>query len=80
MNSEIFLLLCLMAVAFLYSSVGHGGTSGYLALMATFGIQPELMKSSAMLLNLFVAGTSVYLEIFFMKRFLLLPVSVIFYK
>jgi len=36
-SSLVFILL-LFVVAFLYSSVGHGGASGYLALMALFGI------------------------------------------
>jgi uncharacterized membrane protein YfcA len=47
-------------VAFLYSSVGHGGASGYLALMALFSFAPETMKPTALLLNLFVAGISFY--------------------
>lgn len=45
-------------VAFLYASVGHGGASGYLALMALFSFAPETMKPIALLLNLFVAGIS----------------------
>jgi len=53
----IFLFL-LFVVAFLYSSVGHGGASGYLALMALFGMEPLIMRSSALTLNLFVAGTA----------------------
>lgn len=51
----IFYVL-LFTVAFLYSSVGHGGASGYLALMAIFSFHPEVMKSSAFLLNVFVSG------------------------
>jgi hypothetical protein len=47
-------------VSFLYSSVGHGGASGYLALMALFSFSPEIMKPTALLLNLFVAGISFY--------------------
>lgn len=43
-------------VSFLYASVGHGGASGYLALMALFAFPPEMMKPTALLLNLFVAG------------------------
>lgn len=50
--------ILLFVVALLYSSVGHGGASGYLALMAIFGFAPELMKSSALILNLFVSLTS----------------------
>ena len=46
----------LLIVAFLYSSVGHGGASGYLALMALAGIVPSVMKPTALILNLFVAG------------------------
>ncbi|HLG33978.1 MAG TPA: sulfite exporter TauE/SafE family protein [Bacteroidia bacterium] len=52
--SVIFLLL-LTVVAFLYSSVGHGGASGYLALMALFGLSHEVMKPTALLLNIFVS-------------------------
>lgn len=52
---EIF-LWCLPIVAFLYSSVGHGGASGYLALMSFFSFAPEIMKPTALLLNLFVSG------------------------
>lgn len=48
----------LFLVAFLYSSVGHGGASGYLALMAIFSFTPVVMKPTALLLNLFVSLTS----------------------
>lgn len=53
-------LLLLPVVAFLYASVGHGGASGYLALMAIFSFAPETMKPTALLLNLFVAGIAFY--------------------
>jgi uncharacterized membrane protein YfcA len=46
----------LMLVAFLYASVGHGGASGYLALMALFGFAPEVMRPTALLLNIFVSS------------------------
>jgi len=48
------LLICIAAL--LYSSVGHGGASGYLAAMALFNLAPEVMKPTALVLNLFVAG------------------------
>jgi uncharacterized protein len=48
----------LFLVAFLYASVGHGGASGYLALMAIFSFTPAVMKPTALLLNLFVSLTS----------------------
>lgn len=53
----VFYLL-LFLVAFLYASVGHGGASGYLALMAIFSITPDVMKPTALLLNLFVSLTA----------------------
>ncbi len=53
-------LLILPVVSFLYASVGHGGASGYLALMALFSFTPEVMKPTALLLNLFVAGIAFY--------------------
>ncbi len=58
MEMMVLFYLLLFLVAFLYSSVGHGGASGYLALMALFSFTPEVMKPTALLLNLFVAGTA----------------------
>lgn len=55
---EYLFILLIVLVAFLYSSIGHGGASGYLALMAIFSVNPEIMRSSALILNLFVAGIS----------------------
>ena len=58
MESVILFYALLFLIAFLYASVGHGGASGYLALMALFSITPEVMKPTALLLNLFVSLTS----------------------
>lgn len=58
MENVILFYSLLFVVAFLYASVGHGGGSGYLALMAIFGIAPYVMKPTALLLNLFVSLTS----------------------
>ncbi len=44
----------------MYSSVGHGGASGYLALMALFGVATIYMRSSALILNIFVSAVSFY--------------------
>lgn len=57
---DILFLILIMLVAFLYSSVGHGGASGYLALMVLFNFSPEVMKPSALLLNIFVSGIAFY--------------------
>lgn len=58
MDSTTVAALCvLFAVgAALYSSVGHGGASAYIAAMALFSIAPETMKPTALALNLLVAG------------------------
>jgi len=58
MDSMILFYGLLFLVAFLYASVGHGGASGYLALMALFSFTPDVMKPTALLLNLFVSLTS----------------------
>lgn len=50
--------ILLFFVAFLYASVGHGGASGYLALMALYSVAPQEMKPTALVLNLFVSLTS----------------------
>jgi uncharacterized membrane protein YfcA len=61
--SETLLLTVLagsiFAVALLYASVGHGGASGYLAVMALFGLAPAALKPTALLLNILVAGIAV---------------------
>ena len=50
-------LFLLMAV--LYSSVGQGGGSGYLAAMALLGVAPEEIRQTALTLNVVVAGVGV---------------------
>jgi uncharacterized membrane protein YfcA len=50
-----FLALIALAAA-LYSSVGHGGASAYLAVMALFGVPAAVMKPAALVMNLGVAG------------------------
>jgi hypothetical protein len=49
-------LLLFFVIAFLYSAVGHGGASGYLALMSILHVAPEHMKPVALILNLVVSG------------------------
>jgi len=56
----VYFLMILPILSFLYAAVGHGGASGYLALMALFSFAPETMKPTALTLNLFVAGISFY--------------------
>jgi uncharacterized membrane protein YfcA len=53
---ELLFVIGLMLIAFFYSSVGHGGASGYLALMALFSFAPESIRYYALILNLVVAS------------------------
>lgn len=53
---ELAILLLLIFIgALLYSSVGHGGASAYLAIMALYGLAPEEMKPIALVLNILVS-------------------------
>ncbi|MEY4646283.1 MAG: hypothetical protein RIQ98_119 [Bacteroidota bacterium] len=47
-------------MAFLYASVGHGGASGYLAVLAIFAVAPAVMKQTALVLNLGVSLLAFY--------------------
>jgi uncharacterized protein len=52
----ILLALLFLLAAVLYSSVGHAGASAYLAAMALVGLAPEVMRPTALVLNLVVAS------------------------
>ena len=53
--NEHLLIVAVFAVAFVYAMVGHGGASGYLALLAFAGTAPAVMKPTALVLNLCVS-------------------------
>ena len=55
MTQLIFLCLAIATIAFLYSSVGHAGASGYIATMTLFGLVPTLIRPTALVLNILVA-------------------------
>ena len=57
---EIILIVSLFVVAILYSSVGHGGASGYLAVMAFLSVSPTVTRPTALILNLFVASIGAF--------------------
>jgi len=65
MSAELVPLLafCIFVVAMLYASVGHGGASGYLAIMALFSLSPAALKPTALVLNIVVAGIGSWLYI-----------------
>lgn len=57
MSLEYVLLIsgCILAIAFLYSSVGHAGASGYIAVMTLFNLGPATIKPTALVLNICVS-------------------------
>ncbi len=75
--TPVYLIMLLIFVAaLLYSSVGHGGASGYLAVMALMSVAPETMRPAALTLNVLVSSIAVY-KFYRVKAFswaLLLPI------
>ncbi|MEK6324422.1 MAG: sulfite exporter TauE/SafE family protein [Acidobacteriota bacterium] len=58
---HVFLIcLAILVVAFLYSSVGHAGASGYIAVMTLFGLAPAVIKPAALVLNILVASLTAW--------------------
>ncbi len=55
-----WLLAAIALMAVLYSSVGHGGASGYLAAMALWGLAPEEMRPAALAMNIVVTSWLLY--------------------
>ncbi|MFM7627379.1 MAG: sulfite exporter TauE/SafE family protein, partial [Gammaproteobacteria bacterium] len=54
MEYLIPLCVALFLVALLYSSVGHAGASGYIAVMSLLGLAPAVIKPTALALNILV--------------------------
>ena len=78
--SEHFLLLSLFIflVAGLYASVGHGGASGYLALMTLLSMPIATIKPVALMLNIavsLIAFIQFYRSGFFNKK-LFIPLAI----
>ena len=67
-SGEILIIAALFVVAVLYSSVGHGGASGYLAVMAFLAVAPAVTRPTALVLNLFVASIS-FVQFYRAKHF-----------
>jgi uncharacterized membrane protein YfcA len=59
-TSVILLSPVIGVIAFLYSSVGHAGASGYIAVMALWGLAPTEIRPTALILNILVASIGAY--------------------
>ena len=76
MPSEAFILVpFFFAAAFLYSSVGHGGASSYLAILVLAGYPREGIAPTVLALNILVTllGTINYFRAGYFEARLLLP-------
>ena len=62
MDLSLLLLLAsgMLVAAFLYSAVGHGGASAYIAAMALAGIAPAEMRPVALQLNVLVSALATF--------------------
>ena len=56
----LFISILLLIVSALYSSVGHGGASGYLAVLSFFTFTPNQLATTALILNIVVSGISFF--------------------
>src|ERR1700746_3102780 len=54
------LFFAIAVIAFLYSSVGHAGASGYIATMTLFGTAPTVIRPTALVLNILVASIGTF--------------------
>lgn len=55
-SSEILLAIAMFFGAILYTSVGHGGASAYIAMMALFSVPTLTMRPTALVLNILVTS------------------------
>jgi uncharacterized membrane protein YfcA len=60
LHEAAILAASFFVVAMLFTTVGHAGASGYLAMMALVGIAPEAMRPTALTLNILVSAFTVY--------------------
>ena len=56
----VLLFLAVGLIAFLYSTVGHAGASGYIAMMTLWGIAPTTIRPTALVLNILVASIGAF--------------------
>ena len=56
MSEALVVVAFTFLIAFLYASVGHGGASGYLAVLSFLALPHQAIAASALCLNLIVSG------------------------
>ncbi|NDH95814.1 MAG: sulfite exporter TauE/SafE family protein, partial [Planctomycetia bacterium] len=75
---RLLLPLALALVACLYAAVGHAGATGYIAVMGLFGIAPQTIRPTALILNAVVGviATVQFARAGHLRHQLLLPLTV----
>lgn len=61
LSSNLLLISLFLIIAILYSSVGFGGGSSYLAVLALMGLAFSQIRSTALLCNIVVVSSNVFL-------------------
>lgn len=62
MNADLLILIvAFFSIALIYASVGFGGGSSYLALLAVMGVHYETIRPTALLCNIIVVSGGVYI-------------------
>ncbi len=57
---EFYWYFLFLLVSFLYASIGHGGASGYIALMTLMALNPNDIRANALMLNIIVASIAFF--------------------
>jgi uncharacterized membrane protein YfcA len=80
-NTDLLIAALLFIGAVLYTSVGHAGSSVYIAIMSLFGLAAVVIKPTALVLNIFVASFTSFrfirAKLFDLKLFIPLAVGAI---
>lgn len=80
-STELIISLFLFFGAILYTSVGHAGSSIYIAVMALFGLSATVIKPTALVLNIFVSTFTswrfIRAKLFDLKLFIPLAIGAI---
>lgn len=59
-SETLIIAILFFAGAALYASVGHAGASAYLAVMGLYSFAPDVMKPTALALNILVAAVATF--------------------
>ena len=80
-TTDLIIAALLFLGAILYTSVGHAGSSVYIAILSLFGLAASVIKPTALVLNIFVSLFTSYrfikAKLFDLKLFIPLVIGAI---